>query len=82
MADEEPTTPKQAFIRRALELAQEDPEKFRAEVAALGKKLGLTAEEVYRRLQADPELARVLGRDALNRAMSRGAEMLRKKLGI
>lgn len=67
-------------LRTAVELAAEDPERFRAEMKAVGQRLGMTAEQVYAKLQQDPEIGKHLARESVNRVIQKGARRLKEEL--
>jgi len=63
----------------AVKMADEDPEAFLVEAKMLARELGITAEQVYKKLQDDPDF---LKKDARNRAISNLAKKLRKQFGL
>ena len=68
------------FVRNAVDLAAQDPVQFRSEMKAIGRRFGLTVEEVYARLRADPEVSRKLAALGVDQAIQRGAKRLQEEL--
>lgn len=64
---------------RAINTAAEDPEAFEMEVKRLGRRFGLTAEQVYRRLQEDPEIGPRLAKNAVIKGVG---SWLKRQLGV
>lgn len=82
--DEAPSRREQlkATLDRAVSLAAEDPDAFLEELKRIAARFGMTLEEVYARLQEDPELRKVIGREALKRGVQGAATFLKGKLGL
>jgi hypothetical protein len=67
-----------AKLRKLLDLAEADPDRFIAECRSVASKLGVGVEQVYRLLQDDPRT-----RDFLKKAALQGAAKLaRRALGM
>ncbi len=67
------------MAERAVKLASDDPDKFSKEVKILAKRLGMTVEEVYDKIQEDPKFATKKFR---NEMISGVAKRIRKRLGF
>lgn len=67
-------------LRYTLDLAAEDPEKFRTEVKAIARRLGMTVEQVYAKLQQDPQFKKHIARASINRVIQKGAVRLKDEL--
>lgn len=57
---------------RLIELAATNPDQFASEVMAVAKRFGGTVEEVYARLQQDPELSQFMASRALRNSFIQG----------
>lgn len=68
------------FVRNAVNMAAEDPVQFRQEMKAIGRRLGMTAEEVYARLRSDPEVSKKIAALGVDRIIQKGAQRLQEEL--
>lgn len=68
------------FVLNAVELAAKDPIQFRKEMQAIGRRLGMTAEEVYTRFREDPDINKKIAAMGVDRAIQRGAQRLQEEL--
>lgn len=76
--EQEPLFDWRTAIKNAVDLAAEDPEGFKDALRAAGRRAGMTVEEVYAKLQRDPEIGPQLRKMALNRLIQKGAMALRR----
>lgn len=67
-----------SVLQQALDLAERDPEAFRARASELAQKVGTTVEDLYAQARRDP---RAVKRLALDTVLKRGAKILKRELG-
>lgn len=89
MQDDDPTPPAlsrkeqlEATLKRAVELAAEDPDAFVAECKAIGQRFGMSLEQVYQRIQSDPDVARLIGKEALRKGIQTVGRTLKEKFRL
>lgn len=70
-----------ATLGEALDLAEKDPEAFAEQAKILAKRFGLTVEQVYDRVQSDPEIQKMqLGKRLLRGVIRAGARRIRREI--
>lgn len=67
------------IFRTAVTTASEDPNAFVANAKGVAVKLGTTAEEIYDKLQKDPDFIK---QEAMNRVIKKAADAIRKRFGF
>jgi hypothetical protein len=67
------------IFKTAVTTASEDPDAFVENAKGVAVRLGMTAEEVYAKIQNDPDFVK---REALNRGIKKAADAIRKKFGF
>lgn len=86
--DDDPTPPAsrkaqlEETLKRAVKMAAEDPDAFVAECKVIGQRFGLTLEQVYQRIQSDPDVAKLIGKEALRKGIQTVGRTLKERFGL
>lgn len=67
-----------SHIRKALDLAEGDPERFRSQARKIAEKVGVSVEQVYQAVQRDP----VARRQIENFVLQNATRLARRLLGL